>query len=144
MLITKTKTCFKCGTTKELSSFYKHPRMRDGRLNKCKECTRRDVAVNYRTNRDYYIAYEKQREQSPSRKQAKLEYQRTRRRKHPQKNKARQHALRAVRNGTLPREPCQVCGAPNTEAHHTDHTQPLTVIWLCRRHHLALHGKTAY
>lgn len=37
------KTCFKCGCTKPLLSFYKHSRMKDGRLNKCSECVVKDV-----------------------------------------------------------------------------------------------------
>lgn len=41
-----TKICFKCGRELPLSSFYKHPQMGDGHLNKCKDCTRKDVKEN--------------------------------------------------------------------------------------------------
>ncbi len=42
------KKCFKCGLEKELDDFYVHPRMADGHLNKCKECTKKDAKVVYK------------------------------------------------------------------------------------------------
>ena len=37
------KKCFKCGLVKELNLFYNHKQMGDGHLNKCIECTKKDV-----------------------------------------------------------------------------------------------------
>ncbi len=37
------KKCFKCGSYKDKSMFYKHPMMGDGLLGKCIECTKIDV-----------------------------------------------------------------------------------------------------
>ena len=142
--IVMTKQCFKCGETKSLEDFYKHPRMADGHLNKCKECNKKDVSANYRSNREYYIEYEQKREATEDRKAQKLRYQRARRIRDPQKNYARNAVDNAVRDGKLAPEPCEVCGVASAQAHHDDYSKPLDVRWLCRLHHLAEHGKIAY
>lgn len=46
---------------------------------------------------------------------------------------------RAIKQGKLVRQPCQVCGVVEVEAHHTDYTKPLDVQWLCKQHHREVH-----
>lgn len=58
----ETKKCFKCGRDLPLSEFYKHPKMADGHLNKCKECTKTDVKENYLKNSNDSNYMEKERE----------------------------------------------------------------------------------
>ena len=53
------------------------------------------------------------------------------------------YARGAVQNakarGRLLPAPCEICGEPETEAHHDDYSKPLDVRWLCRKHHKELH-----
>lgn len=59
----ETKKCFKCGRILPITEFYKHPQMRDGHLNKCKQCTKKDVRSNYIHNiqNEEYVEKERQR-----------------------------------------------------------------------------------
>jgi hypothetical protein len=61
----------------------------------------------------------------------------------PQAEVARQRLNKALAGGKIRRQPCEVCGHEPAEAHHPDYSQPLTVRWLCRPHHMALHRKVA-
>ena len=54
----KSKRCFRCGKEKVLDQFYKHSQMKDGHLNKCKQCCKNDTAKNYRLNIEYYKRYD--------------------------------------------------------------------------------------
>ncbi len=45
-----------------------------------------------------------------------------------------------IKNGTLLKLPCEVCGYSDyVEAHHDDYYKPLDVRWLCRTHHREHH-----
>ncbi len=45
----------------------------------------------------------------------------------------------AIRNGTIQRKPCEVCGNTKVEAHHEDYSKPLDVTWLCKKCHTEHH-----
>lgn len=50
------KVCFKCGKIKSIDEFYKHPKMKDGHFNKCKECAKyaSKHSKNYKTKSCVY------------------------------------------------------------------------------------------
>lgn len=137
------KICFKCGKQKSLTMFYRHPKMGDGRLGKCKECTKKDVSENYRANIDHYVAYERDRYKAPERRKKMLEYQQKRRSNRPGRTKCAYAVSNAIRDGRLIKQACEVCGNEKSQAHHDDYRRPLVVRWLCRKHHLEHHGKTS-
>ncbi len=62
-----TKACFKCLCVKPLEAFYKHARMRDGHLNKCMDCTKRDSLAHRLENIDKYRSYDRMRASMPHR-----------------------------------------------------------------------------
>lgn len=136
------KQCFKCGETKPLAAYYAHPYMADGHLNKCKECTKKDVAENYRAKRPQYADCDRMRSNRPGRKIQQLESQRRMRAKWPEKYHARLILSNALRAGKINRQACEECGSiVDVEAHHADYSRPLDVRWLCFAHHRQLHGQ---
>ncbi len=126
--------------------FYKHPRMADGYLNKCKNCAKKDVKTRYYNPiaRLKIIEYEKTREKNVERKRKKLIYQRRRRSKSPGKNRARYKVGRAIKDGRLIKKSCEVCRKEKTEAHHSDYRKYLDVTWLCRKHHMIEEDKIPF
>jgi hypothetical protein len=131
----RTKVCFKCEAELPIVNFYKHPRMTDGHLGKCKACTRYDVRENRKHRAEYYREYDRQRSKLPERIAAIAASGR----KDVIKRKARIALQNAVARGKVKRQPCEQCGNPKSDAHHPDYTKPLDVMWLCRKHHMTLH-----
>lgn len=130
------KTCFKCKTEKPPEEFYRHPMMGDGRLGKCKECTKVDVRENYAAKRDRYLEYDRRRYRESPQRRAGIEASQKR---HPDRHKARTKLRTEVAAGRIIRQPCEVCGEKKVDAHHEDYAKPLEVRWLCRKHHMQHH-----
>ncbi len=61
--------------------------------------------------------------------------------KYRAQERCRRRTKYAVRIGQLERQPCKVCGSKRVEAHHSDYSKPLRVIWYCQRHHQAWHRR---
>lgn len=130
------KTCFKCGIEKSLSCFYKHKQMKDGHLNKCKDCSRADSTRHRNENIDKIRAYDRSRGNRQDEK-----YLKEWRSKYPKKYKAHNIVNNNIRSGNLHKEPCEICGSEKTVAHHDDYSKPLNVRWLCQPHHKQWHAK---
>lgn len=130
------KRCFKCGVEKPVEDFYRHPHMADGRLGKCKDCTKLDMRIDRRT-KPRVRAYDRERASQPHRVQLRDRVVREWRKANPERAKAVEKANNAVRDGKLTRPViCEGCGLPvRVEKHHHDYNQPLAVVWLCKPCH---------
>lgn len=133
------KTCFKCERSLPRSDFYRHSKMADGLLGKCKECTKTDVTAHRWREIDRVREYDKQRSKLPHRLDAMKVRMRAYAAKHPKETRARTAVNNAVRDGRLQRTPCVVCGYEMAVGHHPDYDKPLSVVWLCRPCHAAVH-----
>ena len=132
-----TKQCFKCKEEKDLSEFYKHKQMKDGHVNKCKVCNKKDVTQNRNKKVDYYREYDRKRgnrQDKAYRDEYKVKY--------PNKYKAHSMVSNAIRDGKLFPEPCEVCRSGlGVQAHHDDYAKPLNIRWLCVVHHHDWHKR---
>lgn len=130
------KKCFKCGENKPLSEFYKHAQMKDGHLNKCIQCAKKDVHYHRHESeyREKVLAYDRARGNRQNLKDLQ-EY----RAKYPKKYKAHCLINNAIKSKKLFREPCEICGSEFTHGHHDDYDKPLNVRWLCSEHHHKWH-----
>lgn len=154
-MTTSQKTCFKCNAVKPLTCFYKHSQMADGRLNKCKECNKKDVRKNYAENVEQYQAYERKRAMLPHRVAARRTYVATNKGKeavkrscqkfrvnNPEKAKAHRMVNYRLRSGAIiAPKLCSVClnASDNIHGHHEDYSKPLALVWCCPRCHSNIH-----
>ena len=150
------KTCKECNVEMPLSNFYVHAGMKDGHLNKCKECVKSRVDKYAKANpektkewaRNYfnseagkekakkYLLTDKGKE---IRKKALDSY----RKNHPIKDLARYLVKYEIQCGRLFRPSvCSCCKAEcKPHGHHNDYTKPLEVEWLCEQCHKQWHRK---
>lgn len=108
--------------------------MRDGHVNKCKECNKSDVRVNRLKNIDRYREYDRIRGNRQG-----YEYIKKYRSDNPEKYSAHKAVSNALRDGKLTQMNCEVCGREDAHAHHDDYSKPLEVRWLCPPHHKQHH-----
>jgi len=125
------KVCFKCGGEKPLSDFYPHKQMKDGHLNKCKDCAKRDVKAHNKSYCNIVWGVPGAGKDWVKR--------------NPKKRAAHCAVSNAIRGGLLIRGPCESCGNEKSQAHHDDYRRPLDVRWLCSKchsdHHAAINNR---
>lgn len=148
------KECKECGKVKELSEFYAHGAMKDGHLNKCKDCVKNRVTKHRDLNVDRIRTYDKNRGSLQHRVDARRKYIKTDvgknakkkadnsyNKKHPMRYAAKIITGNAMRDGVL-LKPCKCSECKSTqkiEGHHDDYTKPLEVRWLCEQCHKQWH-----
>lgn len=157
-----TKICFVCKCKKDISEFYKHSAMKDGYLNKCKDCCRKQATERRNQNIDKVREYDRNRPNKAERKRWNKEYKSKMREENPEKYDKIFHGARkhyrakhkekvwaqgklddAIRYGKIIRpNACSVCGIEcKPQAHHYDYSKPLDVVWVCAKCHAEIHKK---
>jgi hypothetical protein len=136
------KRCFKCLCEKPVEDFYKHALLGDGRLGKCKDCTKADVKRHRQENWEKVRAYDRLRASQPHRVAQAKEIHDRWRAMYPNRKAAQASLRRAVLSGVVKPQPCWVCGS-KAEAHHPDYDRALDVVWLCPPHHRQTHALVA-
>jgi hypothetical protein len=140
------KKCFKCGISQPLSSFYKHPQMADGHLNKCKSCTKSDVHKHrHGKGRAKVLAYDLERAKTPERIANRAKVVSKWSEDHKIWRAAQSALSHAVKSGKVQKWPCCAvadCNSEKVVAHHPDYSRPLDVVWLCQAHHKQTHALT--
>lgn len=145
------KKCGKCLKSKQETEFYRHSK--DGYQSQCKSCRRLANKLHNRTPK------RKAKNKEAVKKWAKTKgskyYKRADVRKRKaelakkyredpklrSKHLARWIVSRAIKSGNLERLPCSGCGGLQAQAHHSDYSKPLMIVWLCRKCHQEVHNK---
>jgi ribosomal protein S27AE len=131
------KLCRTCNTEKDDSGFHRRKASPDGLAARCKKCQSK---------------YDKARANLPRRVKAREAYKQTDRgkkahvracKKWVERNTVKRAANvivgNAIRDGRLTKKPCEKCGETKVHGHHDDYAQPMTVRWLCAKHHQEWH-----
>jgi len=126
--------CRRCGDSGPTVEF------REG-IRVCRKCESRAAVEWARKNREKKRAYNNAYHKRISAKRA----MRTAawRKNHPEAYACHKGTQTAIRNGTLIKQPCEMCGNHDVHAHHDDYSKPLNVRWLCHKHHMEVHAMLA-
>ncbi len=128
------RRCAVCHEERPLSEFPKDASSWQGRRRLCRVCFRAK-------QRDSWNWRKKEPDIHDRVTRARARYDQKRNISDHRRRQAKAHsAVRtALKNGTIVRGFCEICGSPLTEAHHDNYDYPLQVKWLCKIHHIASH-----
>jgi hypothetical protein len=124
-----TKKCIRCGIDKELNDFYAHPQMRDGHLNKCKECCKEVADIREKGLRKNEDFCEKERLRSKER-YYRLNYKEI---------QFEQKKLKSYINGTYKNLSRDLKLSSNENPHHWNYALLEDVIILNKKFHRFIH-----
>ena len=138
------KTCARCGDRLPVKEFWKNKRNKSGLANWCKlchtdyECSKHGRSIRAAINSRW---------RSSDKGQAKIRdcrqteaYRLYQYNKERRTNFARAKLAQAIRQGTVKKFPCEICGAKEVQGHHEDYEKPLEVYWLCGICHRKYHN----
>lgn len=146
------KECNKCKKILPIEQFYKRDTSPDGYKNECKVCKskrarqyrldhpnliKQQKALEYKNNKQACDARNKKWIKDNPLKRKNIIKKSNK--KHHASVLARRNFNNSLRYKNFKRPPCQICNTPHAEAHHSDYSKPLEVVWLCRSHHAAWH-----
>lgn len=127
-LVEDPKVCSRCKKCLPRSSFHKNRTTKDGLARTCKFC-------KFITNKKYFSSAAGKKALSG---QTKRKWIRVK-----QKVYCRNLVNGYIALGKITKGACSVCGThEEIEAHHEDYSKPFDIMWLCRKHHNEIHGKT--
>jgi len=138
------KRCTECGRILPLSEFNKCRRNPDGLQDKCRECFSRYNKAHYAKNsariKENVMRYKQENPQNVFQTRLKTCE------KNPTMINAQKVVDEAIKAGIITRpHTCSGCGCSDKEhrieAHHSDYSKPLDVVWLCTPCHRALDAK---
>ena len=156
------KICFVCKCEKDISEFYKHSKMSDGYLNKCKSCCREQSNKRRAEKLEEIQEYDRNRPNRTERNERMKLYREKLKNENPEKYKIIYTGIRkryrenhaaevkaegmlneALRTGRITRpSKCSMCGKDCIpQGHHWDYTKPFDVIWVCEKCHSDIHRK---
>lgn len=133
-LMKETKRCSECGRELPLTEFNKKKSNKDGLQDRCRSCFSAYNKRRYEANKEKFKRDVKEyRENNP---EACLTTRLKACKKNPTGVNARRCVEYALAAGRLKRpRTCSGCGCDDKdhriEAHHSDYSKPLNVIWLC-------------